>query len=205
MGTRIDYLMVSLTRRQRQALMALGLANLIALSVLGVVLLRARSSAGASVSPPLTPQRLEVCRQAVSRALLEAGQSGMVQTRQDGVILVQLQRPITTTALRLDADSAVWTALQAVASQSSCLGHRTVQITVLFTSPTQDPACPEGSQATTRSADECQPLRATARVDMPDLLLWWLGGIDDAELTSRVNYQPPATPRPLLPEATGIP
>jgi len=205
MGNRIKYLMVSLTRRQRQALVVLGLANLLALSVLGVVLLRARSPAGASVSSPLTPQRLEVCRQTIGRALLEAGQSGMVQTRDDGVILVQLQRPITTTTLRLEADSAVWTALQAVASQSSCLGHRTVQITVLFTSPVQNPACREGSQVTTRSANACQPLRATARVDMPDLLLWWLGGIDDAELTSRVDYQPPATPEPLLPEATAIP
>jgi hypothetical protein len=121
------------------------------------------------------------------------------------VILVQLQRPITTTTLRLEADSAVWTALQAVASQSRCLGHRRVQITVLFTSPAQNPACLEGAQATAPSVYGCQPLRATARVEMPDLLLWWLGGIDDAELTSRVDYQPPVTPGPLLPEATGLP
>jgi hypothetical protein len=230
--------MIALTPRQRHTLMVLGLANLIALSTLGVLLLRAGSTGGAS-SSPLSPQRREVCRQAVSQALLNAGQSGMVQTLQDGTILVQLQRPLVTappsrtqavpanqshqavdamqvgtqTVSRFDADAAIWTALQAVASQSDCLDHSAVQVTVLFAPSTEDRACAEETPTGTQGASECHPLRATARAGMPDLLLWWLGGINDAELTQRIDYQPPAAPVPVigtqaaprLPDATSVP
>jgi hypothetical protein len=238
LGSQIDSPMTALSKRQRHILIVLGLANLIALSTLGVLFLRARSSDGAS-SSPLSPQRQEVCRQAISQALLDAGQSGMVQTLQDGTIVVRLQRPLITappsrmqavpanqlhqavdamqvgtqTVSRFDADAAIWTALQAVASQSGCLDHSAVQVTVLFTPSTQNQACAEKTPMDTQGTSECQPLRATARVGMPDLLLWWLGGIDDAELTLRVDYQPPAAivpvigtrAAPRLPEATGIP
>jgi hypothetical protein len=53
-----------------------------------------------------------------------------------------------------------------------------VQVTIVLQSP-------QGS-----------PLRATARASLPDLLLWLLDEIDDAELSLRVDYQPPATPTP---------
>jgi hypothetical protein len=213
-GSRIDSPMTALSQRQRHILIVLGLANLIALSTLGVLFLRARSSGGAS-SSPLSPQR------------------------QDGTIVVQLQRPLITalpsrmqatpanqmhqtvdatqvgtqTVSRFDADAAIWTALQAVASQSECLDHSAVQVTILFTPSQQNQACAEETPMGTQGTSECQPLRATARVGMPDLLLWWLGGIDDAELTLRVDYQPPAAPVPVtgtrvaprLPDATGVP
>jgi hypothetical protein len=170
-----------LTRRQRRALTALGMANLIALSVLVLLLLRVPPPSGDTLATsPLNPQHLEACRQQASRALLNAGQTGMVQTQEDGTILLQLQRSTTTSSLRLDADGAIWAALEAVAvvSQGDCMGFNTVQVTVLIQPPDHSPA------------------RATARVGLPDLLLWSLGEIDDAELALRLDYQPPTTHHP---------
>jgi hypothetical protein len=174
---------IRLTRRQRQTLTALGMANLIALSALVVFLLRAPSpSPGAPGTSPLNPQRLEACRQEASHALFDAGQTGIVQTQADGTILLQLQRPTTPASLRLDADAAIWAALEtmAVASRGSCLGFDALQVTVVL----QPPAA--------------EPTRATARVALSNLLLWSWGEIDDAELTLRVHYQPPATHTPSL-------
>jgi hypothetical protein len=37
-------------------------------------------------------------------------------------------------------------------------------------------------------------LRAIASARMPDLWLWSLGQIDDAELARRLDYQPPHPP-----------
>jgi hypothetical protein len=72
----------------------------------------------------------------------------------------------------------------AVASRIACLGFHQVQVTIVLQSP-------QGS-----------PLRATARASLPDLLSWSLGEIDDAELSLRVDYQPPTTPTPDLSNST---
>jgi hypothetical protein len=112
----------------------------------------------------------------------------MVQTKQDGTILLQIQRgispaPSTHSAeatLRLQADAATWTALEAIAgaSRGNCLDFDTISITI-----------------------ELEPYdtlaqHATAQLTMSDLLLWSLGEIDDAELSARLSYQPPTTAQP---------
>jgi hypothetical protein len=200
------------------------MVNLLALSALVVLLLRPPSPLAPRPSP-LAPQHLEACRQQLSRALLDAGQAGLVQTQADGTILLQLQRPQTalhdpsltspqnpkseiqnpkSNSLRLDADGAIWAALEAVAaaSRGDCLAFKVVNVTVLL--PMPEPPC-RGLPAVaslpwppcrgpTGPGDTSSSLRATARVALPDLLLWSLGEIDDAELALRINYQPPATP-----------
>lgn len=182
-GAKSIQLLIKLTHRQRQALIALSVANLVALSALALYLLRPTLSPEEPFSTsPLDTPRLEACRQATSQSLLEAGQGGMVVTQPDGTVLIQLQRPLITDSLRLDADGATWVALEAVAQQAECLGFRTVQVDVLF--ELQREASNEAS---------AQTRRATARANMPDLMLWSLGKIDDAELAQRLDYQPPAT------------
>jgi hypothetical protein len=210
-----------LTQRQRRVLAALGMVNLLALSALVVLLLRPPSPLAPRPSP-LAPQHLEACRQQLSRALLDAGQAGLVQTQADGTILLQLQRPQTalhdpsltspqnpkseiqnpkSNSLRLDADGAIWAALEAVAaaSRGDCLAFKVVNVTVLLPMP-EPPS--RGPPAVARQGQGAGPgdtsssLRATARVALPDLLLWSLGEIDDAELALRINYQPPATTTP---------
>jgi hypothetical protein len=183
-----------LSRRQRQILIVLGIANSVALSALIVLLLRPTSPSDELLrTSPLSPQRLAACRQEVSRALFNGGQTGVVQTREDGVIVLQIQHTrkeppdtASTASPRLDADAATWTALEAVAvaSRIACLGFHQVQVTIVLQSP-------QGS-----------PLRATARASLTDLLSWSLGEIDDAELSLRVDYQPPTTPTPDLSNST---
>jgi hypothetical protein len=180
-----------LTRRQRQALVALGTANLLALGVLAAFLLRSPASSGNPIfMSPLSPQRVNACRQQISRALLDTGQTGyteplvaMVQAQEDGTILLQIQPPPITSSLRLTADAATWAALEAVAaaSRSECLDFHTIQVTVIL-----------------QSQSTLQELYATARVSLTDLLLWSLGEIDDAELTQRLDYNPPVTPTPTF-------
>lgn len=170
---------VSLTRRQRRILTALGVANLLILVVLAALLVQTPSSgSGLPQTSPLSPQRLDACRQQVSRALLDAGQTGIVHI-QDRVALLQLQRPTMTTSLRLDADAATWAALEAigVAGRSDCLGLETLKVVIVLQMP------------------DAEPLRATARVGLFDLWLWSLGEIDDAELSRRLDYEPPPQPR----------
>jgi hypothetical protein len=166
--------------------------NLTALSALVVLLLQALSlgrtpaSVGTLRTSPLDPQRLEACRQEASHALFDAGLTGIVQTQADGTILLQIQRRTTATSslasLRLDADAATWAALEAiaVASRGNCLDFDALQITVVLQPP----------DANGRTS---APTRATARVTLSNLLLWSLGEIDDAELTLRLYYQPPAS------------
>ncbi len=207
------------------------MANLLVLSALVVLLLRPLSPPGnTSTTSPLAPQHLEACRQELSRVLLAAGQAGLVQTQADGTILLQLQRPQTalhgpsptspqnpepvvseanlSNSLRLDADGAIWAALEAVAaaSRGDCLAFEALNVTVLLPMPEPPsrgpPAVPgpAGPRQGARQGQGAGPgatngsLRATARVALPDLLLWSLGEIDDAELALRINYQPPATP-----------
>jgi len=187
--------MVPLTRRQRLVLIVLGLANLIALSTVGLLLLRAPTASDvARLSSSPDPNQPQACRQAISRALFDAGQSGMVHTQDDGTILIQFDRAAISGDLRLEADAATWAALEAVAGQADCLAFSTVQVTVVFSSPA-------------RGADlaSSQGLRATARVGIADLMLWSLGGIDDAELTLRLDYQPPAPLPTAFLTATAIP
>jgi hypothetical protein len=171
-----------LTQRQRQALITLGTANLIALSALTVFLLnKPPSPTGTLFTSPLPPQRLETCRQQVGHALFAAGQAGLVQTQDDGTILLQIQRQPTASpgGLRQDADGTTWSALEAVAAaQSSCLGFHTVAITI------------------TIQSSDAPPQQATARVALSELFSWSSGEIDDAELALRLEYQPPATTAP---------
>jgi hypothetical protein len=196
--------MARLTQRQRQALTALGFANLIALVALGVLLVQAPPPAGnAPMTSPIDTAHLDVCRQAISRALFEVGQSGMVQTRENGVILIHLQRAEITNGLRLDADAAVWTALEAITSRNDCLDFSTVQITVAFAPAPSTPSPPANDGDASQWMG--QPLHATAHVGMADLLRWSLGEIDDAELALRVDYYPPATPSPISLEGTASP
>jgi hypothetical protein len=171
-----------MTQRQRRALVTLGTANLIALSALISLLLSTPPSPTNTLSAsPLPPQRLEACRRQVGRALFDANQAGLVQTQQDGTILLQLQRSHTVPSgsLRRDADGATWAALEAVAAaQGSCLGFNTVAITITFhlhNAPAQ---------------------QATARVTLSELFSWSSGEIDDAELALRLDYHPPATATP---------
>jgi hypothetical protein len=171
---RFSRVWVSLARRQRRALVLLGVANGIVLLVL-VLLARAPSYEAGPSTSPLAPARLDACRQQISRALFDAGQTGAVQIRDDGV-LIQLQRPTTlTTSLRLEADAATWAALEAmaVAGRGDCLGLEAVRIDVTLQPP------------------DAEPRHATAHVALPDVLLWALGEIDDAELTQRLDYEPP--------------
>jgi hypothetical protein len=196
--------MARLTQRQRQALTALGFANLIALVALGVLLIQAPPSAdNALLTSPIDTEHLDICRRAISRALYEVDQSGMVHTRENGAILVHLQRAVITNDLRQDADAAVWTALEAIDSRNDCLGFGTIQITVAFVPSSSTLAL----QADDGDASQWtgQGLQATARVGMADLLRWSLGEIDDAELTLRVDYYPPATPSPIPREGTASP
>jgi hypothetical protein len=150
------------------------MANGIVLLVL-VLLARAPSyEAGLSTSP-LAPERLDACRQQISHALFDAGQTGAVQIR-DASVLIQLQRPTTlTTNLRLEADAATWAALEAmaVAGRDDCLGLETLRVDVALQPP------------------DAEPRHATAHVALPDVLLWAMGEIDDAELTRRLDYKPP--------------
>lgn len=197
-------LMARLTQRQRQTLTALGFANLIALVALGVLLLRPTPPADDTLTTsPLNPQHLDLCRRAISRALLEFDQSGMVHTREDGTILLQLQRAVTTPVLRQDADAAIWTALEAIARHNECLGFSSIEITV-----TLGPSVPAMTPHADDEAASRRPnlgLHATARVDVADLMRWSLGELDDAELSLRVDYHPPTTRTPISPEATTSP
>ncbi len=197
-------LMARLTQRQRQTLTALGCANLIALVALGVLLLQTSPSADDKfMTSPLNSEHLDLCRRAISRALLQFDQSGMVHTREDGTILVQLQRAMTTDVLRQDADAAIWTVLEAIASQNECLRFSSIDITVRL-----GPSVPEITPQANDQAPSPRPnleLHATARVDMADLMRWSLGELDDAELSLRVDYYPPTTRTSISPEATTSP
>ena len=181
--TRFSRAWVSLSRRQRWALAVLGAANLVVLVGLVALLARGPSpDAGLPQTSPLSPQRLDACSQRVSRALLDAGQSGIVQI-QDDTALLQLQRSTLTTSLRLDADAATWAALEAmgIAGGGDCLGLDVLEVVVELYIP------------------DTEPLRATTRVGLADLWLWSLSEIDDAELARRLDYQPPLTSTLVLP------
>jgi hypothetical protein len=197
--------MIQLTERQRRAIVALGVANLIALSAVGVLLIRARPTPEDVLTlPPVDSQQVDSCRQSASRALFDAGHSGLVHARKDGTILVQLQRIITSNDLRLSADAATWAALEAITSDDDCLGFGEVRVTVVFSFSVADPGfslarCREPPQAGMHDPTACPELRATARADMADLLIWSMGEIDDAEFARRVDYEPPVTPPPGLP------
>ncbi len=189
---------VKLTQRQRRALIGLIIANLIAGIVLGIVLLRGETTPDNSArTSPLDPHRLRACREAVGQSLLAAGNSGLVQTKADGTILVQLQRPLITDSLRLDTDAAVWTALEAVPSRGDCLGFDTVQVQVVI-SPARNGTGTESALVDDCNVIGCQRLLATAKISVADLMLWALDEIDDAELALRLDYHPPTAPLPAL-------
>lgn len=172
------------------------MANAMALVAVGLFVLKAPSAESSFLTSPLDPQHLETCRQAVSQALFDGGQSGLVQTAKGGTILIQLQRPLLTSSMRLDADAAVWSALEAITSRNDCHNLGAVQVTVVLAPTDQASSCLNGS---------CQQIRAVARVSMSDLMLWSLGEIDDAELSSRLAYFPPAVALPDDPHATAFP
>ncbi len=172
---KFKHIRASLTRRQRQALTLLALVNLAVLVVLLLFLARTPSYNAGPATSPLAPSRLDACRQRVSSALLEAGQTGAVQV-QDNTVLIQLQRPlIETRNTRLAADATTWAALEtmAVAGRSDCMGLESLQVDVALWLPDAD------------------PLYATSRVALADVLLWSLAEIDDAELARRLDYEPP--------------
>jgi len=172
---KIQQIWASLTRRQRQALTLLAVANLLVLGLLLLFLARTPSYEAGPATSPLAPARLDACRQRVSRALLEAGQSGAVQV-QDNSVLIQLQQPLVLTRdTRLAADATTWAALEAmaIAARSDCLGLENLQVDVALLAPGAD------------------PLHATSRVALTDVLLWSLAEIDDAELARRLDYEPP--------------
>jgi hypothetical protein len=164
-----------LTRRQRRALALLALINLFVLGVLILYLAQTPSYEASPTTSPLAPARLDACRQLVSSALLEAGQTGAVQV-QDHTVLIKLQLPLTATRnIRLAADAATWAALEvmAIAGRGDCLGLQNLQVDVALLAPGAD------------------PLHATSRVALADVLLWSLAEIDDAELARRLDYAPP--------------
>lgn len=168
-----------LSRRQRQALMALGLANLTILGLGVLVVLTLRTPPlldNAHLASPLSLKRVQTCRQQVSQALFDAGHTGTVQTGTDGVILLHLKRSTANSNPRLVADAATWAALEAIAlaGPDDCPGFRIVQVTVAI--------------QTTRDHTSY----ATARAGLADLLLWSQGEIDDAELALRLDYRPPS-------------
>jgi hypothetical protein len=173
-----------LSQRQRMALIALGAMNISLLAGLIFLLLRSGGPPGSSASPsPLgTPQRT-ACRQAVTQALLEARQPGLVQVLESNTVLIQIERQQRSGEPRRTADAAVWAALEAVGHHGACLNLSGVQV-VVFLSPPDNESCPT----------PCEPLRAAAWARMPDLWLWSLGQIDDAELARRLDYQPPREP-----------
>lgn len=194
--------MGKLTTRQRRILIILGAANLIAVLIVLLVVLRTPDrQASFSFSSPLTPQRIEACRKATSDALLQTGHSGMVHTQQDGTILVQIQRPAGIEDTRLDMDASTWAALEAVTHGGECLRFERVQVTVNYPATPLDDSgnCPQAHDDTDNSGGEngtCQALHATARVNMADLVLWSFGEIDDDELSMRLEYQLPETQIP---------
>ena len=200
-----------LTRRQRFGLIALGVLNISALFALTLLFGRAPSSEDAPLYTLLVePTVLKDCRQSASRALLKAGQSGLVNAQEDGSILILLQRALVTNTLRHDADAAVWTAFEAVASSAACLEFTTVIVTVGFVDTAGDSKNAEKPTSTdrpfpaatgSRGADDPgtvrgQVLQAEARANIVDLVTWTRGKIDDAQLASRIDYRPPATPFP---------
>ncbi len=164
----------SLTRRQRQTLTLLAIINLIVLGILFLFLARTPSYEVSLATSPLAPLRLDACRQQVSSALLKAGQTGAVQV-QDSTVLIQLQSPVTIRNMRLAADAMIWAALEAMAvgARSDCIGLESLQVDVTLWPPKAD------------------PLHATSRVALTDVLLWSLAEIDDAELVRRLDYEPP--------------
>ena len=188
-----------LTTRQRRILIILGAVNLIAVLGVALVLLREPSQREiTSFSSHLAPQRIEACRQATSDALFQIGHSGMVHTRQDGTILVQIQRPIVTENVRLDMDASTWAALEAITHGGDCLRFEQVEVTVDYASAKLDDAADcasvlDDTGGTPGTDSACQPLQATAHVKMDDLVLWSLGEIDDDQLSIRLDYQLPAT------------
>ena len=203
------------TPSQRRALAVLLLANLLALVALGLLLLRGSSSRSSlKASSPLDPRRLVACRDGVSSALLRAEQSALTQTRNDGTVIVQLYRPLKEGRLRLDADAAVWTAMEAVAEAKDCLDLDALEVSVIFESGYEQPS-ESALPAATASVEVAEKTvngptqpslrntRATARVRVADLMVWSLGRIDDAELSLRVDYElhVPALPSILKPTA----
>jgi hypothetical protein len=187
--------MVRLTRRQHQVLLALAVANTIALGGLAALLLQAPSYPDEpSITSPISPVHLDACRRATSRALLAAGQIALVHTREDGTILIQLQRAASADDLRFAADAATWAAFEAVAARADCQGLSTVQVTVVVASLTQELPlahcpCQEPSDTVTAGQGGCGGLRAIARIRVADLMMWSLGEIDDAELALRADYR----------------
>jgi hypothetical protein len=177
----VDYA-AHLSRRQRIALIALGAVNVSLLAGLILLLLHGGGPGSASIfaSPMGTPQRT-ACRHAVTQALLDARQPGLVQVLESDTILIQLERQFPSGDLRRIVDGAVWAALESVSHHGACLNLSGVQISVLL-SPLENENC---------STTPCEPLHAVARARMADLWLWSLGQIDDAELARRVDYQPP--------------
>lgn len=184
-----------LDRQQHRVLLILGLINVLVLGLLIVLLLKARSSAGQSaIRSPIPASQVESCQRAVSQALLNANQGGFVQASTEGGLLIKLYQfspavdlsdesepqEISPSDVRLKADAAVWTALEAiaVASQGNCVGFDTVTINLVFT------------------PQDAHPIDATAQIGLPDILLWSSNQIDDLELSRRIDYAPPETPTP---------
>lgn len=199
--------MVQLTRRQRQSLFALAIANVIALISIGVLLFRGHSKSGDTfLATPLNPQQRKACREAVSLSLFDAGLSGLVHIEENGTILIEIQRELTTATLRLDADAATWAALEAVANGDECRRLKTVHVNVLFSSPQQtngsvDKRCQELLSEAVSGSGECMETRTMARVGIVDVMTWSVGAIDDEDLAKRVDYQVPGSPSPA-PEDT---
>jgi hypothetical protein len=204
--------MGKLTTRQRRILIILGAANMIAVLIVLLVVLRTpERKASFSFSSPLTPQRVEACRKTTSDALLQTGHSGMVHTQQDGTILVQIQRPAGVEDTRLDMDASTWAALEAVTHGGECLRFERVQVTVDYPGGGLDGSgnCSQAHDENDDSGGEnsaCQALRATARVSMADLVLWSFGELDDDQLSMRLEYQLPEmqTPESRMPHLFAI-
>jgi hypothetical protein len=203
--------MVQLTRRQRQALVALAMANVIALIGVSVLLLRGHSrSADTFLATPLDPQKSEACRDAVSHSLFDAGHSGLVHIEENGTILIEIQRELTTDTLRLDADAATWASLEAVANGGECRRLKTVHVNVLFSSPHQgnssaDDRCQELLSEAAIGSGACIETRTMARVGIVDVMTWSVGAIDDEELAKRIDYQVPGTASPAQDDTTPLP
>jgi hypothetical protein len=190
--------MTRFTRRQRLVLIALSIGNLVILGGLGALWALSSRQHNVPLSLLLQPAQREACERATAGALLDAGHSALVQTRVDGLILVQLP-PVTASGpeahLRLAADAAVWAALEAVAGQRACLRFHTVKATVVL-APVEGSSCQAG---------QCPQLQASAQASVVDLLAWAQGEIDDAELARRLDYRPPDPNSTPLPAGTPTP
>jgi hypothetical protein len=183
------------TRRQRQALIALAVANGIVVIVIGITLVWGRiGPREARHDPRPESHQVTVCREAVSDSLFDAGLSGLVHIDEGVTIRIEFQQELITNSFRLDADGVTWAALEAIANRGECRRLETAQVSVKFSSPQLDNhdttgGCQELMNELDIDSGDCTDIRTVARVAIVDVMTWALGAINDQVLSTRVDYR----------------